>query len=223
MTSFRRMFVGAGALVLLIGLACRLVSPPRRLFPFTEVVLRPGMSVSARTQLGSVTIAAGRGTRRAYSGPGWSQRLHLIARRHRWYGSLGLYDGAVYGPSGPLVVEEGQVHVLTRVDALRWLTLLAGNDSTVYTRDGLVCAVAADQAPGVHPRIIELWQIYVGGKKPHDLPLARDDAFHVVGGATPEAAEPHVVSGGGVPEMSGPRAAALHFGDPSLSPAPPPR
>lgn len=225
MVSRTRHLAGAGVLALLVGAIGWVVfgGAFTGLRPFSEVVLAPGMSVAARTPLGPVTIRAGRGTERTYSGPGWSRRMRLVARRSRWYGSLGLYSGAIYAPSGPLVVEEGRVHLHSRLDALRWLTFMASNDSIVYTSDGLVCAVSNEIATGSHPRLVELWQLYVDGRRPRDLPLACDDAFRVEGGAIPDTASPRAAPGGGVPEMSGPRAAARHFGDPSLSPAPPPR
>lgn len=197
----------------------------RRLLPSSEVVLRPGMAVTVRTALGPVTVAAGRGTERTYSSRAWSRRLRLTARRERWGGSLGLYDGHVYGGGSALVVEEGQIHVPTRLDALRWLTFLADNDSVVYTRDGLVLAVAPSRQAGYPaPGIIQLWQLYVDGRRPHDLPLSNDAAFALSGGAIPDSAVKHDAAVGYTLELSGPRAAASHFGDTTLvSPAPPPR
>lgn len=216
-----RSTIGLIVLVSLLATIAALVGDPyrfsRRLSSKTEVVLRPGMSVTAQTVSGALRIQAGGATTRTLSGPGWSRKLSLVARDTRWGGSLGLYDGHSYGPGAGMVVEEGQIHVVDRTTALRWLTYLSAGDSVVYTRDGLVVAMRPSEDSGsAAPQSIALWQLYVDGHKPADLPLARDEAIAIGGGTIPSSARPHKAAMGYTLEYSGPRAAAAHFGDSTL-------
>jgi hypothetical protein len=201
-----------------LWLASLLEWPFRHLEPYSEVVLRPGMAVTIRSPLGPVTVAAGAGTDRTCSSPGWSEGLRLRARTDRWCGSLGLSN--VDGVHGSFLLDEGQIHVRTRSDALRWLTHQAESYGARWTRDGLVCAIAGDGLAQPRPQRVELWQLYVNGRRPHDLPLSDDGAFTVTGGVVADKALMHERPVVAPLQMSGPLAAARHFGNPSLSPAP---
>jgi hypothetical protein len=78
------------------------------LLPSTEYVLTDGMTISADTPNGRISVAGGEGTQRMFSGDGWTQTTYLIPRTTRWYGSLGLYDPAdSWSPHGRLLVDEG--------------------------------------------------------------------------------------------------------------------
>ena len=195
--------------------------PFRGLQPYSEVVLRPGMAVTVRSPLGPVTVSAGAGTERTCSSPGWSQRLRLQSRTDRWCGSLGLTNGD--GVHGPFVLDEGQIHVQTRIDALRWLTHQAEYFGARWTRDGLVCAIAGDGLSQPRPQWVEIWQLYVNGRRPRDLPLADDAAFTVTGGVVADTARMHERPVAAPLELSGPLTAARHFGETTLTTAPPPR
>jgi hypothetical protein len=149
------------------------------------------MRIIATTPNGPLTITAGQGTRRRYSGEGWSKSISLIARTQRWYGSLGLYDPAdSFSPYGRLLAEEGQLHFSTVARAMGWihernLEAVSADDRPIYTGDGLVLCYSNRPVPGsgVATRSVQIWQFYVGGSRPHDLPGASDGAIHVEGGA----------------------------------------
>jgi hypothetical protein len=170
-----------------------------QLYPYTEVVLNPGMRLIARTPNGTLTILAGRGTRRTYRGDGWEKSLFLVARTSRWYGSLGLYDPAEsYSPYGRLLVEEGRQHFSTESAAEGWLRARSreagvGKERLIFTNDGLVLRYSMSPVPGsgVSTAQVDLWQIYVGGRRPHGLPGADDEALRIDGGAVAEISTPH--------------------------------
>src|SRR6267142_6060410 len=88
------------------------VSCARRpvLLPSTEFVLTPGMTISAMTPNGKISVTAGKETQRTFRGEGWTETRYLIPRTERWYGSLGLYDPAPsFFPSGRLLADEGRL------------------------------------------------------------------------------------------------------------------
>jgi hypothetical protein len=105
-------------------------------------------------------------------------------RGERWYGSLGLYFP---GPGehwqehedvSRCVVEEGQQHFKTADDAQEWLA-----DRKymryVYRDDGLV--VGWKKVLARKQLNVEVWQIYVNGKKPDKLDGSENDKIKVVG------------------------------------------
>jgi hypothetical protein len=167
----------------------------RSLRPETETVMTPGMRVVATTPHGPLTISAGRGTRRSYSGSGWNKSLALIARTSRWYGSLGLYDPAEsFSPYGRVLPEEGQMHFPSVAQTTGWLHELnveAGTpaDQPIYTNNGLVLCYSVDPIPGTGvPTVhVALWQVYIDGHRPNELPGANDSAIRVEGGAIPDS------------------------------------
>jgi len=169
-----------------------------QLHPYTEAVLNPGMRLTARTPNGTLTILAGRGTRRTYRGEGWEKSILLVARTSRWYGSLGLYDPAEsYSPYGRLLVEEGRQHFSTEPEAEGWLRGRSreagvGKERLIFTRDGLVLRYSMRPVPGsgVPTAQVVLWQIYVGGRRPHGLPGVDDEAIRIDGGAVAEFSTP---------------------------------
>ncbi len=161
--------------------------------PYSEVVMTPGMRITGTNPNGTVTITAGEATRRTYSGTGWQKSRKLIARRGRWYGSLGLYDPAAsFSPYGRLLVEEGQRHFHSVAEAMRWLHEYQYN---AYTNNGLVFDYRLSAPPppdtGEPARDVYLWQIYINGRRPKHLPGANDNAIRVEGGSIPNTATPH--------------------------------
>jgi hypothetical protein len=188
-----------GLLVLWVGSSLVAQVSAHQLHPYTEAVLDPGMKLTAKTPNGALTILAGRGTRRTYRGDGWEKSLLLVARKSRWYGSLGLYDPAEsYSPYGRLLVEEGRQHFSTEAEAAGWLRGRSretdvGKDKLLFTNDGLVLRYSLRPVPGtgVPTAQVDLWQIYVGGRRPHGLLGADDKAIRIDGGAVAESSTPH--------------------------------
>lgn len=170
-----------------------------RLQPYTEVVLNPGMRLTAETPNGTLTIVAGNGTRRTYHGEGWEKSVLLVARTSRWYKSLGLYDPAEsYSPYGRLLAEEGRLHFSTEAEAEGWIRARSleanvGKERLIFTDDGLVLRYSMRAVPGsgVPTAQVDLWQIYVEGRRPRSLPGADDEAIRIDGGAVAEYSTPH--------------------------------
>jgi hypothetical protein len=143
-----------------------------------EIVMSPGMKITAITSEGKITITAGKGLKRSYTWEGATRSVEMWPRDERWYGSLGLYfpgpgehwkahKGITRG-----VVEEGQQHFKSREEALKWL---AGRKYLpyVYRNDGLV--VGWQKVPARKQLNVEVWQIYIKGKKPAKLAASQDD------------------------------------------------
>lgn len=162
--------------------------------PWTEYVLTDGMVITAQTPEGPVRIAGKKGTKRVYSGDGWSKTRHLDPRDIRWYGSLGLHDAALsLSPHGRLLLDEGRLFFDSTRDAVRYLRSSAV--PLVHNNQGLAVGMKVVEWPGKERRepvrTVEVWQIYIKGKKPMALPGARDDAISVRGGTIPETAVPY--------------------------------
>lgn len=70
----------------------------------------------------------------------------------------------------------------------------------VYNNQGLAIGLKVVELPGKERRepvrTVEVWQIYIKGKKPMSLPGARDDAISVSGGTISETATPHAAKVG---------------------------
>ena len=164
-----------------------------RILPFTEVVLTPGMTVTATNPNGTVSLHATGSAVREISGDGWKTEFKLIPRTTRWYGSLGLYNPAESSsPYGRLLVDEGRLHFDSVSDALKHLYVDSQRSKWVYTNDGLVVGYDVSPIPGGEPtRSVTLWQIYVDGKKPTSMPGADDSAIKVEGGATTNESTPY--------------------------------
>ncbi|MGF1450703.1 MAG: hypothetical protein ACFB21_01345 [Opitutales bacterium] len=160
---------------------------------YTESVLKPGMSVTATNANGTVTIEAGQGTVRRYSGEGWENEVILLARTQRWYGSLGLYNpGSGKRNDTVVITDEGRLFFDSVDAALRGIMPSSARMKFVYTSDGLVFGFNEQIAPqGGARRSVQLFQIYITGEKPAGLPGARDDLFKIEGGTTLSRAEPH--------------------------------
>lgn len=167
----------------------------RHLKPYSEVVMSPGMRIEGTNRNGTVVVTAGHGTSRSYSGDGWQKSIRLISRASRWNGSLGLYDPAASSsPHGRVLAEEGRLHFSSVEDALRWLYVGSLHTKPVFRNDGLVfCySVAEPQASWQGTvRGVEIWQVYVNGKRPTSMPGADDNAIKVSGGTIAESSKPH--------------------------------
>jgi hypothetical protein len=158
-----------------------------RAAPVSEIVMRPGMTITAKTPTGVIAIRAGQGTTRFYTWEGATRSVDMYPREERWYGSLGLYypgpgdhwkehNGITRG-----CLEEGQQHFKTTAEALHWLRERSHEWTPpfpyVYSDDGLV--VGWSKTLPRRQLNVEVWQIYVGGKKPRTLPGSEDRNINV--------------------------------------------
>ena len=144
----------------------------------TEVVMAPGSSITAETSTGTITIKAGKGLRRDYTWEGATRSVEMGARPSRWYGSLGLgfpgpgdhwkeHNGITRG-----VLEEGQMRFRTLVAAMKWINARKAWLPLVYRNDGLLVGFGKNLSR--RQLNVEVWQIYINGKKPTALAGSQD-------------------------------------------------
>ena len=148
----------------------------------SEVVMTTGMSIEASNESGTIRVTAGDGTFRTYSWDDGEKTAQLIKRPSRWYGSMGLYHPGG-GQRVHLVVEEGQQHFFSEREVLEWLQWMNSRLHWVYTSDGLVVGWYKEDArkKGFNrvAIIVDVWQVYINGKKPVALPGASNEAVRV--------------------------------------------
>jgi hypothetical protein len=139
--------------------------------------MAPGMKITATTLEGTITITAVDELTRSYTWEGATRSVEMWPREERWNGSKRLYfpgagnhwkehNGITRG-----VVEEGQQHFKTTEDALKWLREHQ-YPSLIYRHDGL--AVGWDKTLPRKQLNVEVWQVYVNGKKPRQLLGSQD-------------------------------------------------
>jgi hypothetical protein len=166
---------------LLLYIATALPGCEQRLSPSElariESVMTPGMTITAVTPNGPITIRARSPLRRTYSFDSQTLAVTMTPRAERWYGSLGLYSPGfslrLWERSGiyRAVVQEGQQHFNTSAEALQWLNERSWMPF-VYRNDGLV--VGWSTTPQRHQLNAEVWQFYVDHQKPVSLQGAQD-------------------------------------------------
>ncbi len=149
-----------------------------------EVVMSPDSTIVATTNTGTISIKAGKGLKRSYTWDGATRSVEMWPRTERWYGSLGMYfpgPGNHWMPHKGIsraVVEEGQQHFKTVDEAMKWI---AGPDQQwaplVYRNDGL--AVGWRKELSRSQLNVDVWQIFIDGKKPTALPGSLDDKIVV--------------------------------------------
>ena len=148
-----------------------------------EIVMSEGMSISATTPEGTITVVAGEGFERIYKWNGCEKSVILQPRNYRWSGSYGIYypgTGITWlSPCDGLsraVVEEGQQHFPTVEDAEEWIRSRRGL-SYVHRDDGLM--VGWNVFPTRRQLSVEVWQVYVNGSKPKQLSGSDNQAIRV--------------------------------------------
>jgi hypothetical protein len=179
--------------VLIVSISGCAADDRGKLLPYTEVVLTPGMKISATHPHGSIEIHADDDASRIFSGRNWMIQTRLIPRRTRWYGSLGLYDPAPsWKPGGRLLVDEGRQFFESEDQALRFLNVGSQMRKPIFTNQGLVIGYHEEPTPGDRPvRSITIWQIYINGKRPTSMTGADDSAITVTGGEILDFASPN--------------------------------
>lgn len=169
--------------VLCLVTGCTSITPANSLHQ-VEVVMTPGMRITANTPAGSMTITAGEGLVRSYTWEGSTRSVEMVPRAERWHGSLGLYypgpgehwkehHGIARG-----VVEEGQQHFQTVDEAMKWIQSRKWMPY-VYTDNGLI--VGWRKVPSRKQLNVEVWQILIAGKKPNHLPGSQNSKIGISG------------------------------------------
>lgn len=151
------------------------------LYGNTELVMHEGVAIKANKNDSSVTVIAGKDFDRTYKWDNCELESDMVARKKRWYGSLGIYDpapsffpffGGCQGISRT-VVDEGQVHFDNLQFAHKWIERrLRGKEETVWTNDGLF--VSWNIVPGRAQLNVEVYLICINGKRPKHLNGASD-------------------------------------------------
>jgi hypothetical protein len=158
----------------------------RPLPPENEIVMSPGTSITATTATGTMTVKAGQALERSYTWEGATRSVRMDRRTKPWYGSYGIYfpgpgehwqdhNGITRG-----VLEEGQQHFDTLDEAMQWLRS-RNYMPYVWTDDGLV--VGWMKVPVRKQLTVEVWQVYVNGKKPERMPESQDDKISITSAA----------------------------------------
>ncbi len=147
----------------------------------TEMAMCKGMVVEATNENGTILIEAGEGTERTYQ---WNRReraLRLQKRHDRWYGSMGMKT-PVTGKPVHFVLQEGQQHFCSEKEVLEWLVWSDRDYKWVYTSDGFVVGwnSAKLKRKGYDCALhVDVWQIFINGKRPANLPGAENDRVQV--------------------------------------------
>jgi hypothetical protein len=143
---------------------------PLKLLPSTEAVMSPGMKITVNSRGHVLTVGAEEGAVRTYTWSGATRRVRLAARTERWYGSLGLYQDADFKAVDGItrgVLQEGQMHFRSEDAAVEWLTNPYNQKFLEYTKTGL--AAGWYLTPLRQQINVDVWQIYIEGKKPSAL------------------------------------------------------
>ena len=159
-----------------------------------EIVMVPGMEITATTELGRITIDAGTELQRTYRWDGCEGTVEMWRRRRRWYGSLGIYypgPGDHWKDCGGItraVVDENWWHFNSVEAALKGIqeandgyNSYNGNKKPiryyVYTDDGLV--VMWSKTPERKQLNVEVRQVLIDGRKPAGLPGSRNNDLSI--------------------------------------------
>lgn len=148
-----------------------------------EIVMSERMTIKIVNLDGILTVKAGKGLERSYSWEGGTRSVNMWPRKERWYGSLGIYypgkgnhwknhKGVTRG-----ILEEGQQHFKTVEEALSWLKEGPHIDY-IYRDDGLTAGWKKELNPQSDTGgalTVDVWQIYIGGKKPSELLGSQND------------------------------------------------
>ena len=151
-----------------------------------EIVMTPGMQITARTEMGEITIRASNGFERFYTWDGATRSAKLQTRKERWYGSLGIINleplpwrrwksnkGITRG-----VLEEGVLWFKTVDDALAWIKReRSPGMNCVYTSNGLL--IAWGKGLPRKQLNVDVWQIMIDGKKPQSLSGSQSELISV--------------------------------------------
>ncbi|MDZ8119224.1 DUF4258 domain-containing protein [Pontiella agarivorans] len=147
-----------------------------------ELAISQGMVLNLNENR-SLTIESIDPLTRSYILDGYTNVVKLTPDTVRYYGRMGLSGSSAWKGSRGIdraVFSEGQQHFYSADEAISWLTL--GWNGTngiglVYTSDGL--AVGYKETGSRRQINIDVWQVYINGRKPEDLPGASDEKLQV--------------------------------------------
>jgi hypothetical protein len=148
-----------------------------------EVVMTPGMEITADTPSGEIKVTAGNGLKRSYTWDGETRSVEMRTRKRKEGRDMGIYfpgpgehwkenHGVTRG-----VLQEGRLNFNSEEAALKWLSEKPAFIPRVYRRDGL--SVWFAKAPSRRQINVDVFQVYIGNSKPKQLPGAQDENIQV--------------------------------------------
>ena len=149
-----------------------------------ETVMTNGMKITVTSNEGTISILAGTNFERSYTWDGATRSVVLWPRKHPWNGSLGIYypgPGEHWANNHGItrgVLQEGQQHFKNLGEFLDWLHALKGMQY-VYQDNGLV--VGWKKTVARKELTVDVWQIYIDGQKPKELPGSENDKIIIEG------------------------------------------
>jgi uncharacterized protein len=147
-----------------------------------EVVMSPGMKITATTSVGTIAVTAADELTRSYTWDGATRAVEMQPQKSRFFGSLGLFfDGATvhwreHHGIARCSTQEGQQDFKTVEEAMKWIKE-PERMSPVYRNDGLMVGWYKDLPRKMLD--VHVWQILINGKKPTRLPGSQDDKIVV--------------------------------------------
>ncbi len=142
-----------------------------------------------------MTVTAGKGFERRYTWAGDTRTVMMYPRKKRWLGSLGMYNPGYFeaGKVEPwiyhdgikrFVVEECQRHFTNTTEAVAWIKRTSTSFDNTYNDTGLVVGMQFDRQPPspdgpAGTLCVDVWQIYIDGKKPQKLEGSKNQAISV--------------------------------------------
>ena len=145
----------------------------------TEVVMAPDSSITAETSTGTITITAGKGLLRSYTWEGATRFIEMYVSSTRKSGSPGLFFPGAHNPPWKMHnginggdLKEGEMRFPTVAAAMKWINARSKSLPMVYRNDGLL--VGFGKTLPRKELNVEMWQIYINGKKPKTLAGSQD-------------------------------------------------
>jgi serine/threonine-protein phosphatase 6 regulatory ankyrin repeat subunit B len=147
-----------------------------------ELVMSPGTRITAKTSVGTIAITAVDEKTRAYSWDGATFAVERLPAAERIFAEDGLYYKGMgehwRGHHGVThcLTKEADKPFITLEDAMAWIKE-PERKTFVYRGDGLM--VGWGKTADAKQIAIEVWQIFIDGKKPNRLPGSQDDKIVV--------------------------------------------
>ncbi len=147
-----------------------------------ELVMSPGMRITAKTSVGTIAITAVDQQTRSYTWEGATFAVERLPAAERFFAEDGLYYKGMgehwrdhHGITRCLTKEANKL-CITIEDAMAWIKE-PERASFVYRGDGLMVGWSKSADP--RQLTVEVWQILIDGKKPTRLLGSQDDKIVV--------------------------------------------
>jgi len=170
------------------------------------IVMSPGSQIAAKTPYGTISITAKDTLTRLYAWAGGKRSVLMWRRDATNPRAFGIYNPTWYKDEFWLlpsmlgfndtvhgVSEENFANFESVEKALNWLFLEPGAVRYIWRNDGLCVWYRREQ----HIIGVNVFQIYINGKKPNKLPGATDHLIETIGGTSPTETDQPVDSGWG--------------------------